>query len=104
MKINFLPKEKLGKRSLILFVIEVILMVIFYSILDIFNVKGGDTFFSNPELFIPLTLAWISGAVAFVLGCIATIKEKPKSVLVVLVTIITFLTTLFGILEIAFPH
>ena len=79
-------------------------MVIFYSIIAIFNTKGGDTFFSNPELAIPLILAWASGVVSFVLACITTIKDTPKSILVLLVSIVTLLTTLYGILEIAVPH
>ena len=104
MKISFFPKSKIGKWSLVCFAAEVLLMVIFYSILTIFNVKGGDTFFSNPELAIPLILAWLSGAVSFVLACVTTIRDVPKSILVLLVSVVTLLTTLFGILEIAFPH
>ncbi len=104
MKISFLPKSKSGKWSLICFAAEVILMVIFYSIIAIFNTKGGDTFFSNPELAIPLILAWLSGAVSFVLGCISLIKGKPKSILVLVVSIVTLLTTVYGILEVTASH
>jgi len=104
MKVSFFPKSKIGKWSSYLFLVEVAMIIIFYSILAIFDVKGGDTFFSNPELFIPLLIAWVSGAAAFVFGVISTIKNKPKSILVIAITLITLLTTWFGIAEIVFPH
>lgn len=104
MKVSFFPKSKIGKWALSFFLTQVVLMIIFFSIMTIFDVKGGDTFFSNPELAIPLILAWVSGALAFVFGCITTIKDKPKSILILLITLLTLMTTLFGILEIAAPH
>ena len=104
MKVSFFPKTKLGKWALILFVAQVLLMVIFYSIIAIFDVKGGDTFFSNPELFIPLISAWLSGAVALVLGVISLIRDKPKSILIILISLVTLLTTWYGIAEVTFPH
>lgn len=104
MKVSFFPKSKIGKWSFGLFLVEVAMILIFYSILTIFNVKGGDTFFSNPELFIPLLAAWASGAAALVLGIISTIKEKPKSILIILIMLVTLLTTWYGIAEVAFPH
>lgn len=104
MEVRFFPKSKIGKWSFGLFLVEVAMIVIFYSILTIFDVKGGDTFFSNPELFIPLIIAWASGAVSLVLGVIATIKDKQKSILIVLISLITLLTTWYGIAEIAFSH
>ena len=104
MKVSFFPKSKAGKWSLWLFIVLVLMMIIFYSIIAIFDTKCGDTFFINPEWFIPLLTAWFSGAAAFVLGIITTIKDKPKSILIVLVILITALTTFYGIAEVMFPH
>lgn len=104
MKINIIPKSKLGMWSLILFIITIVLMIIFYSIIAIFNPQGTGSFFGVLELAIPLLLAWISSLSAFVLGILSIIKSKSKSILIFIVVIITALTTLFGVLEMSFPH
>jgi len=104
MKVSILPKSKFGKWALVSFTAEVMLLVLFFSIMNIFNVKGGDTFFSNPELAIPLIMAWLSGAIGFSFGCYTLIRDNPRSLLVFIVTLITLMTTLFGIMEIAVPH
>ena len=104
MKVNFFPKTKIGKWALAFFIVEIVMMIVFYAILAIFNVKGGDSFFSNPELFIPILTAYFAGVAAFILGCIAIIKNKSKSVLIYIITLVTLLTTWYGIAEIAFPH
>ena len=104
MKIRLFSSEKLGKWSLICFLLTILFLIIFFSILTIFDVKGGDTFFSNPELAIPLLLSWTMGLFALVLGIFSLIKSKSKSILVFIVMILSFCTTLFGILEVTSPH
>ena len=104
MKVSFLPKTKLGRWSLIFFLVTIVLMVIFYGIIAIFDPQGTGTFFGTPELAIPLILAWVSSAAALVLGIISLIKSPSKSIFILVVVILTFLTTLYGVLEIAIPH
>lgn len=104
MKISFFPKSKAGKWSVFCLLAAIALIALFFAILAIFNVKGGDTFFSNPELFIPLLSAWGTGAASFVLGAISLIRDKSKSVLVFLCAAIGFIVGLYGVLEVAFPH
>lgn len=104
MKISFFPKTKLGSLSVVLFVILVVLVAYFFIMVNVFEQRGGDTFFSNLNLTIPMLAAWASGLASLVLGIIAVIKSKSRSILVFVVIVITFLTTLYGVMEVAFPH
>jgi hypothetical protein len=51
-----------------------------------------------------MILAWACGAAALILGIIAVVKSNSLSISVVIVILITFLTTIYGIAEVAFPH
>lgn len=104
MKINFYPKEKLGKMSLLCFLLAILLLIIFFGLITIFDFRGGDTFFSTPELTIPMVIAWMAGVFAFVFGVMSLIKAKTRSILVMVIMILSFLTTLYGVIEIASPH
>ena len=104
MKISFFPKTKLGSLSVVLFVILVVLVAYFFLMVNVFNQRGGDTFFSNLNLAIPMVAAWASGLASLVLGIIAVIKSKSRAILVFVVIVLAFLTTLFGVMEVAFSH
>jgi hypothetical protein len=41
--------------------------------------------------------AWAAGLISFIFALTATVKSKPKSVLVCIVGCVTFLTTVYGI-------
>lgn len=103
-KIYFLPQTKFGRLALVFLLSFLLFIILFYSILAIFDVRGGDTFFSNPELAIPILLAWVSGLLAFIASLIAIIKEKTKSIIVFVSLIVGFMVTAFGLLEVIFPH
>ena len=98
MKIAFLPQSKSGKWSVAFFCLLVFLVVWFFVLVNIFNQRGGETFFSNLMLTIPMLTAWVAGLIAFVLSVIALFKAKIKSVVVFIVSILSFLTTLYGVL------
>ena len=66
--------------------------------------RGGDTFFSNLVLTIPILLAGISGVSAFLSGIIGIIKRKEQSVFVFLATTIGFFVLIFCLGEVLFPH
>jgi hypothetical protein len=97
MKISFFPKSKLGVWSIILFLLLVLLVTFFFLMVNVFNQRGGDTFFSNLTLTIPMLAAWAAGLISFVFALTATVKSKHKSVLVCIVGCVTFLTTVYGI-------
>ena len=66
--------------------------------------RGGETFFSNLVLTIPILLAGTSGVFAFLIGLISVIKNRALSILVYLAMLIGFLILIFLIGEVIFPH
>jgi hypothetical protein len=66
--------------------------------------RGGDTFFSNLTLTIPMMLAWTPGISALVTGIIGIAKSRERSILVFAATAIGLLVLAFSLGEILFPH
>jgi len=97
MKISLFPKSKLGVWAVILFIFLISAVAFFFIMVDVFGQRGGETFFSNLTLTIPMLTAWSMGVVSFAIGIVDLIKSKIKSILVFIVTIFTFTTTVFGI-------
>jgi hypothetical protein len=98
MKAGFFPKTKYGIWSAILFLALVLFAAYFILMVGVFNQRGGDTFFSNPNLTLPVLAAWAAGLASLILGLIAIIKSKSKSILVFIIVVLTFLTTVCGVL------
>ena len=96
-------KTKLGKWSVGLMGLFIILMTIFFAFITA-GQKGGDGFFDNLYLTIPFFLAGLSGIAGFIIGLLAIIKQQDKSALVYISSFIGFLITLFILAEIIFPH
>jgi len=103
MRVIILPKSYLGKWSIGLIAAFVVFFVIF-QILVASGQRGGETFFSNLALTIPIFLAGASGVLAFLTGLIGVIRNKERSILVFLAMLVGFLVLLFSIGEVAFPH
>ena len=103
MKIYFAPKTALGKWSVALIIIFIVLLGVF-QLLVASGQRGGETFFSNLILTIPMLIAGVSGVSAFVTGLIGIIKSRERSVIVYLAALIGLFVLLFGIGEIVFPH
>lgn len=98
-----MPKTKLGKLSVRLIITFFLLLGLFY-ILVASGQRGGATFFSNPVLaFTGLGMA-AAGISAFFTGVVGIIKEKERSVLAFLSTIMGLFILLFVLAEILFPH
>jgi len=97
MKVSFFPKSKLGIWSVILFIVSILALAFFFIMVDVFGQRGGETFFSNLTLTIPMLTAWGMGAASFAVGIVDLIKSKIKSILVFIITVFTLLTTIFGI-------
>ena len=104
MKITFFPKTKLGIWSVCLFAFVVLVIVYFYIMVNVYDQRGGETFFSNLLLTIPMLLAWVAGVASCVVGLVAIVKHKSRAILLYIVVLLTLFVTLYGLMEVAFPH
>ena len=103
MRITVLPKTSWGKWSVGL-VLAFILFFALFVILVASGQRGGETFFSNLLLTVPMFLAGTCGVAAFVTGLIGIIKSKERSILVYLAILIGLYILVFGLGEVLVPH
>ena len=103
MRISLKPRTITGKWSSGL-IIAFFLFFAVFLILVALGQRGGDTFFSNLALTIPMLLAGVSGVSALVTGIIGIVKSRERSVLVFLATAIGLFVLVFTLGEILFPH
>ncbi|MFC2068788.1 hypothetical protein ACFLTP_07280 [Chloroflexota bacterium] len=103
MKIRFIPRTGLGKWTTWLVIVTILLFITF-QVLVASGQRGGDTFFSNLALSVPMLIAGISGISAFFTGIIGIIKSKERSVLVFIATVIGFFILFFVLGEFLVPH
>lgn len=110
MKVNLIPKTKLGKLSVVFIIAMPILYSIGMSFTDSLykSVPAGNTIpkdiVARPALALTMLSGMVAGTLAFVLGLTAITRKKERTVLVYLSTLIGMLHTLFLIGEIVFPH
>lgn len=97
-----MPKMRLGKWSVGLIVVFLLLLGLF-RLLIASGQKGGGTLPDNLLLAI-LFLAGISGIGAFVTGLISILKSKERAVLVFLATIIGLFVPWFIVGEMLVQH
>ena len=103
MNLMILPKTRLGKLSTGFIVTFLVLLATFF-ILVATGQRGGDTFFSNLALSIPMLIAGISGILAFFTGIVGIIFKKDRSLLVIFATIIGLFVLFFAAGELVYPH
>jgi hypothetical protein len=103
MRVIILPKSYLGKWSIGLIAAFAVFFVIF-QLLVASGQRGGETFFSNLALTIPILLAGTSGVLSFLIGLIGVIRNRERSILVFLAMLVGFFILLFSIGEVVFPH
>jgi len=103
MKIYFLPKTVLGKWSVWLVVAFIILFAVF-QLLVLSGQRGGDTFSDNWLLTIPIVLAAICGISSLIVGLIAGVKSKERSILVFVAMLIGLFDLIFVLGEFLSPH
>jgi hypothetical protein len=103
MKVHFLPKTTSGKWSVAL-IFAFIVFLISFQLVVASGQRGGETFFSNLALAVPILIAGISGVSAFVTGLIGIIRTRERSVIVYLSVTIGLIVLLFLLGEIIFPH
>jgi len=98
-----MPKTTLGKWSVAL-ISAFIVFLISLQLIAASGQRGGETFFSNLALAVPILIAGISGVSAFVTGLVGVIRSGERSIIVYLATAIGLLVLLFCLVEITFPH
>jgi len=103
MKTTFLPNTSIGKWSVRCILSFFGFMIIFFVIVEI-GEPGGETFFQNLKLAIPILLAGISGIAALITGIVSFIISKEKSVSVILATIVGLFVLIFALGEILGAH
>lgn len=103
MRVHFKPTTQLGKRSVWLLVAVAVFFAAF-RIMVLSGQRGGDTFFSNPFLAIPMLLAGISGIAAFINGLISIIREKERAISVYLAVAVGLIILVVVLANIISPH
>lgn len=102
-KITFLPQTKFGMWTVGL-INSFFILVIAFLLLIKSGEKGGETFFENLILAIPLTLASISGIASFLVGLISVIKYKERSISVIASILLGLIILLFTYGELFVSH
>ena len=110
MKVNLIPKNKLGKWSLGL----IATMQVFFFFGSSFtnslykSVPASNTILEDiatrPTLALTMLAGMVAGISAFIAGFIAIIRQKERTLLVYVATLIGMLLILFLIAEVLFPH
>lgn len=98
-----LPTTRFGRIAAIGMTVFVLLMGLF-AILVAAGQRGGDEFFDNLWLTVPVLVAFASAVVATVAGVVAVVGQRERSVAAIAATIVGLAVTIFGFMEVAFPH
>jgi len=107
--IQLVPKTILGRWSVALIVAMPIFIYIGMSFVDFYaGVPAGRTIpqdiFVRPGVALPMLVGFTSGIIAFITGLATIIKNRERSILVFVSTIIGALLILYLAGEIIFPH
>ena len=103
MRVHFKPTTYFGKWSAWLIVAFAVSLASF-GILVASGQRGGDTFFSNPILTVPILFAATSGIAAFVTGLISIVKRKERSISVYLAVAVGLIVLIVALAQIIPPH
>ena len=110
MKVNLIPKAKLGKWSLGLIVAMPVLFSFGLSFTNSLykSVPAGSTILEDiagrPALALTMLTGMAAGISAFFVGLIAVIRQKERALLVYISISIGMLLILFLMGEVLFPH
>ena len=99
-----MPKTVLGKWSVGFVFLFFLLLATGMFVVSVLGQQGGETFFDNPVISIPMLSAGAAGILAFFTGATDIIKYKERSILVIIATVIGLLITWFVVGEILSPH
>ena len=98
-----LPTTDLGRWSLWA-IAGFGLLLGFFAIAVAAGQRGGDEFFDNLWLTLPMLAAFACAVASLIVGVIAIVTKGERSILVMASTIIGLLVAGFGVAEVAFPH
>ena len=99
-----MPKTHLGKWSVGLIIAFFLLLATGMFVVSVLGQEGGETFFDNLWIGIPMLGSGASATAAFFTGTISVIKNKERSVFVFASSLIGFLVLVFVLGEILSPH
>ena len=103
MSVFYKPITSLGTWSARLMVASLLFFILFFAIVAS-GQEGGDTFFSNLSLTIPMLIAAVLAICAFFTGIISIIRDRERAIFVHISTTIGFFVLFFFLAEILFPH
>jgi hypothetical protein len=98
-----MPRTGPGKWSIWLITAFIVLFAIFWLVVAT-GQRGGEGFFDNLLLTVPILLAGIAGIASLFTGLIGIIRYRERSILVYPAMAIGLCVLLFVVGEIAFPH
>lgn len=101
---KIVPKTRLGKWSVVLTAVFVLMMLLFFAMVHLFGQRGGETFFSNLLLTVPVLIAFGSAAASCIVGIVSFIAVRERAVLVFVSVIVGLIVTIYAVMELAFPH
>lgn len=110
MKVNLIPKTKLGKWSLGLIIAMPILFFFGSSLTNSLykSVPSGSTIIKDivgrPALALTMLAGMAVGILAFITGFVAITRQKERASFVYISTTMGMLLILFLICEVLFPH
>lgn len=97
------PTTTLGRWSILAVLAFAGLLAIF-ALAVAAGQRGGDGFFDNLVLTVPILGAYLAAVSAFVLGALAIVASGERSLTVVAATTLGLLIAAFGVIEVVFPH
>ena len=103
MRISYRPSTVPGKWSVRLILVSILFFIVLSSFIAS-GQRGGDTFFSNLSLAIPMLIAGILAVCAFFTGIIGIFRNGERAVYVFISTALGFFVLFWGFAEIVFPH
>ena len=76
MKSTLLPTTTLGKWSIGMGLSLILFFILSFAIIILGHQTGGETFFDNLYIAVPMFLAGISGSAVFITGIICILRYK----------------------------
>lgn len=101
---KILPITKLGQWSVGLTAIFFLLIGSVMVLVNVFHQGGGNTFFDNYFISIPMLFAVLSAIAASVTGIVSVRKYKERSLLVAIPISIGLMLVVFLLGEFIAPH
>lgn len=97
------PQTTTGRLAVWLFAAFVALLFMFFAAVSV-GERGGDEFFDNLRLTVPILGAWFAAVGGAGAGAVAIVRDHERSPSVFGVVLVGILILAFGVAEIAFPH